>query len=156
MEIVELRPRAAPAAHLVHGRLIEPSPRVGELGPVDAQALLLAERLALADEARAPVHNRAEDIEGESFDILDSHGRLPHRAGALRLRSGREAGPRRIRSADRARPSGCGWRGSASCRTRSGASARAADSSAGAWDRWVLPTRSARSRRRRRASGEAP
>src|SRR5882724_8927220 len=73
VEIVELRPRAPAAAHLVHRGLVEAAPRIGEPGPVHAEALRLAERLALADEARPPVHHRAEDIEGERFDVRDGH-----------------------------------------------------------------------------------
>src|SRR5215831_6460396 len=73
MEIVELRPRAPAAADLVHRRLVEPAPGVGELRPVDAETVFLAEGLALADQARAPVHHGAEDIERERLDVLDGH-----------------------------------------------------------------------------------
>src|SRR5437879_6101009 len=73
MEVVELRPRALAAPHLVHRRLIEAPPRVGELGPVHREALRLPESLALADEARSPVDDGAEDVEGERFDVHGGH-----------------------------------------------------------------------------------
>src|SRR5436309_7148172 len=73
MEIVELRPRAPAAPYLVHRRLIEAAPRVGELRPVDREALRLPEGLALADDARSPVHDRPEHVERERFDVHDGH-----------------------------------------------------------------------------------
>src|SRR5436190_20348551 len=73
MEIVELRPRAPAGPYLVHRRLIEAAPRVGELRPVDREALRLPEGLALADDARSPVHDRPEHVERERFDVHDGH-----------------------------------------------------------------------------------
>src|SRR2546422_1446659 len=69
MEIVELRPRSPAAPHLVHRRLIQAAPRVGELRPVDRETFGLAEGLALADEARPPIHHRPEHVERERFDV---------------------------------------------------------------------------------------
>src|SRR5439155_6307768 len=54
-------------------RLIEAAPRVGELRPVDREALRLPEGLALADDARSPVHDRPEHVERERFDVHDGH-----------------------------------------------------------------------------------
>src|SRR5437899_9767979 len=71
VEVVELRPRAMAAAHLVHRWLVEAAPRVGELGPVHAEALRLPKGLALPDEARPPVHHRAEDVQGARLDLPD-------------------------------------------------------------------------------------
>src|SRR4029453_16150784 len=46
VQIVELRPLAAVIALLVHRRLIQTAPGIGELGPFYVEPLLLAERLA--------------------------------------------------------------------------------------------------------------
>src|SRR4030095_1188874 len=62
VKIVELRPRPAAAPYLVHCRLVEPAPRVGELGPVDAEPLCPAERLALPDEGPTRVRGRGGDL----------------------------------------------------------------------------------------------
>src|SRR5262245_26768899 len=91
VEVVELGPRPAAATHLVHRRLVEPAPRVGELGPVEAEPLRLAERLAFPDEAQPPVDHRAEDVERERLDVGDCHGKVSlsrlENAGALEDRA---------------------------------------------------------------------
>jgi hypothetical protein len=88
VQIVELRPLAAVIAHLVHRRLIQTAPGIGELGPVYVEPLLLAERLAFADQARSPVHDGAEHIERERLDVLDGHDSLRSRVWAASFARG--------------------------------------------------------------------
>src|SRR5438132_671080 len=67
MQHVEDRPRPAARAHLVQRRLIAAPPGVGERRPVDGSAPAPVERPALREDAAAPVHTRAEDVEDEGF-----------------------------------------------------------------------------------------
>src|SRR2546426_9016005 len=53
VEVVELRPRAPAAPHLVHRRLVESAPPVGEPGPVRAEAFRLPERLAFSEDRKS-------------------------------------------------------------------------------------------------------
>src|SRR5262245_42638852 len=70
MQDVEQRERTPPRAHFVHRRLVELAPLHGELEPVDAaEALLLRIRPQVPAYARAPVDDRAEDVEQAGTDV---------------------------------------------------------------------------------------
>src|SRR5207245_338604 len=100
VEIVELGPRHRAAPHLLQHGLVEAAPRVSERCPADLQALGAPERLTLADQARPPVNDGAEDVEGQRLDRRDvdtttgpSH--RPSPAAAARVRA---SAPARTRS----------------------------------------------------------
>src|SRR5262245_18479061 len=65
MQVIELCPRAAPAPHLLEGRLISAAPGFGEAPPVRGYAPAPGELLPLANDAAPPVDHGAEDVEGE-------------------------------------------------------------------------------------------
>jgi hypothetical protein len=67
MQDVEDRPRTATGANLIQRGPIAAAPGVGERGPVDGGAPPGVERASLRDDASAPVHTRAEDVEDEGF-----------------------------------------------------------------------------------------
>src|SRR3954452_24567702 len=66
---IELSPWQLAGAHPVHRRRVKPAPFVGELLPVDVDALALAERAAVGSHRAAPIDHRAEDIEYQRLDL---------------------------------------------------------------------------------------
>src|SRR3989441_1776292 len=68
VKLIDVRPGQLALAHAVHGRVVARAPGVGELRPVDAQAFLLRQQLAFADDGAPPVDDGAEDIESQRLD----------------------------------------------------------------------------------------
>ena len=66
---IEDGPGAAARAHLLHGRLVERAPVVGEGSPVGDDAFLGGEAAEIVDEARAPVDDGAEHVEQQGLDM---------------------------------------------------------------------------------------
>src|SRR5437773_4428847 len=67
MQAIEVRPRQLTAAHAVHARPISGAPRLGKLFAVDAETLLLRQRLYLARHRRPPIDDGAERIEDQGL-----------------------------------------------------------------------------------------
>jgi hypothetical protein len=67
VEVVELRPGELAVAHPVHRGRVPAPPGVGEGRPFHVEVLVSAEFLALPDDGRAPVQDRAEHVEDERF-----------------------------------------------------------------------------------------
>ena len=57
-------------AYALHCRLIEPAPAIGDCRPVGDHTGVRAPCGEFADNARAPVHNRAEYIEQQRLDFV--------------------------------------------------------------------------------------
>src|SRR4029450_9040959 len=85
MQHVEAAERNATVADLVHGRLIFSPPRIRERDTVDRMAEGAKKALGLAGDAGAPVDQRAEHVEQESF-AEDGHRRRTIRAGLPRAK----------------------------------------------------------------------
>jgi hypothetical protein len=66
--------RPPPAAHLLHGRLLEPAPRIGEVARIDVRlAVAGQERPGLARQAAIPVDHRAEGVEHQRTHSVQRH-----------------------------------------------------------------------------------
>ena len=75
VEHVKDRKRAAPRAHLFHGRLVEAAPVVGERRPVGGETAFGGEGADVVDEAAAPVDDGAKDVEQQRLDARSNrHG----------------------------------------------------------------------------------
>ncbi len=72
VEHVELGEGTAAGADLLHRRLIEVAPGVGEFEPVGFDAAGCEQAFRFAGDASAPIHHRAEDVveEGLGHDLL--------------------------------------------------------------------------------------
>ena len=73
MQIIEPRPGPLALTHLVHRRLIARPPAVGERVPILVMALRPEEELRLTGDAVAPIHHRAEHIEGQGLYVGERH-----------------------------------------------------------------------------------
>src|SRR5690606_3412031 len=70
---VQARERAAAGAALLHARLVEPAPGIGEREGIEIRAAMGAqEAREFARDAAPPVHHRPEDVENEGLDLLHS------------------------------------------------------------------------------------
>ena len=72
VQAVDIGPGQLARTHLLHRRLVTRAPGVGERGPVGAHAQFLPKLAAFTRDAAAPVHDRAEYVEGERFDCAQS------------------------------------------------------------------------------------
>src|SRR5437870_11234620 len=70
--VVDLGPRPPAAPDLLHHRLVERAPGVGELRPVHpVDVLATGQRFAFARDAPAPVHHRSEHVERQRLDLIE-------------------------------------------------------------------------------------
>ena len=70
VQIVEHAPVDLAGAHALHGRLLERAPIVGEGRPIEIDVLGAAQFLAVSDNGRMPIDDRAEDVEGQRADAV--------------------------------------------------------------------------------------
>ena len=70
VQIVEFGPRQFSVLNAIHVGTVDRSPCVGEGSPVDLQSLGFAELLAFGDNARPPIDDGAEDVEGEDLYLV--------------------------------------------------------------------------------------
>ncbi len=68
VQIVKARPRQLTATHQIHRGNVAGPPAVGELGPIPFCALLIPELFEFGDDARTPVDDCAEHVEGQHAD----------------------------------------------------------------------------------------
>src|SRR5207245_11135140 len=72
VQLVELGPRPPAAPDLLHHRLVERAPGVGELRPVrPVDVLATGQRFAFARDAPAPVRHRSEHVERQRLDLIE-------------------------------------------------------------------------------------
>ncbi len=79
VQLVEIAPRERARSNARHRRPIGRAPRVDERGPIARDAALGAERGQVANDTRAPVHERPEHVEEERANARRVHGRTPDR-----------------------------------------------------------------------------
>ncbi|MDF9863187.1 hypothetical protein M2437_002169 [Methylorubrum pseudosasae] len=70
VEDVEADPGAAARADLLHRRLVEGPPLVGEGERIDADAMAFKEGRGRTGDARAPIDHRAEGVEAEESQVI--------------------------------------------------------------------------------------
>src|SRR5437870_2281568 len=70
MQLVQRHPRQLAAAYPVHRRPIAGAPRVRKKRPVGANALLASQPPELANDAAAPIDDRAEHVEQERLGSM--------------------------------------------------------------------------------------
>src|SRR6201995_4820318 len=104
MQVVDPGPRQLAATHAVHRWGITGAPFVRETRPVLLQPMTSAERLQLANDAGAPVHDGAEHVEGQGRGHHGSSTTFPSTPPSARHCNAA------LPSASRSRIAGCGRR----------------------------------------------
>src|SRR5260370_39841029 len=98
VQVVDARPGQLALAHAAHVRLVEAAPIVGEARPVGVEAVFLAKLGQVLDQAAAPIHHRAEDVEDADLEVGEILGHwFPHMVWKHDKVAGDDGKPR------------CGW-----------------------------------------------